>query len=314
MADSDATGKEPAAQNTKELTSQGKREVTSAEDFLTKSPLYVLTRVNGFSPPSQISLECSGECGKETTWYRVYYPTPVGGRDQDETKVADYAIHAVAYTCFLCKKETMTIIYREMEFEKRDATRFATGLTRSSSPPSTHNVLVSVMKIGQYPEPTVGIPKGVSKNLGKNATALYRKSLICRNHGFGLAAVAYMRRVVEDKTNELIEIAAKLAESHGIDSSTISKMREAADSTKYTSYEEKLNVAATVFPQSLIVGGANPLAILYGLVSEGLHGLGETDCIVIADRTKDVFEYVFEKLQAEIDNRKAFVDKVTKLV
>jgi hypothetical protein len=180
--------------------------------------------------------------------------------------------------------------------------------------PSTHKVLVGVVKIGQYPEPAVGIPKGLSKNLGKEAAGLYRKALICRNHGFGLAAVGYMRRVVEDKTNELIEIAAKLAESHNVDPAVVTKMREAADSTKYTTYEAKLEFAATVFPENLKVGGANPLSVLYGLVSKGLHGLAEPECIATADETRDVFEYVFEKLQAEVDDRKAFMDKVKKLI
>jgi hypothetical protein len=44
-----------------------------------------------------------------------------------------------------------------------------------------------------------------------SAEILYRNALICRNRGMGLAAVAYMRRLVEDKTNELISVAADYA-------------------------------------------------------------------------------------------------------
>jgi hypothetical protein len=69
------------------------------------------------------------------------------------------------------------------------------------------------MKIGQYPAPTVYVPKGLEANLGKDATALYRKALMVRNMGYGLAAVGYMRRVVEDKTNELIEVAGRVCGS-----------------------------------------------------------------------------------------------------
>jgi hypothetical protein len=50
------------------------------------------------------------------------------------------------------------------------------------------------------------------------------------------------------------------------------------------------------------------------LVSKGLHGLGEQDCIAIADKTKDIFEYVFEKLNAEVDDRRVFMEKVRKLL
>src|SRR6185312_5329500 len=108
-------------------------------------------------------------------------------------------------------KKHLTVIYRETKTETRIASSQSTGMTRT--PPSQHKVLVEVVKVGQYPEPSVKISKALSNNLGKDASELYRKALICRNNGFGLAAVGYMRRVVEDKTNELIEIAATLAES-----------------------------------------------------------------------------------------------------
>lgn len=274
-------------------SSAAKQEVKSPEAFLTKSPLYVRTRVDGFSPPQQISFECPGACGKETTWFRVYAPEVVSGQEHGTAKIPDYSIKSIAYTCFLCRKQTLLVVYREMAYEARPSATSTAGLGLMPPPPGTHNVLVSVMKIGQYPEPAVEVPKGVSKNLGKDADSLYKKALICRNHGFGLAAVGYMRRVVEDKTNELIEIAARLAESHNVDAAVVSKMREAADSTEYTTYEDKLKFAATVFPDNLKVGGANPLNVLYGLVSKGLHGLGEPECIAIADETRDVFEYVF---------------------
>ncbi len=77
------------------------------------------------------------------------------------------------------------------------------------------------MKIGQFPEPSVDLPNGLEKNLGKEAAKFYRRALICRNAEFGLGAVAYTRRVVEDKTNELIELAAQYAESYDMDEATL---------------------------------------------------------------------------------------------
>ena len=80
-----------------------------------------------------------------------------------------------------------------------------------------------------------------------------------RNNGYGLAAVSYMRRVVEDKTNELIEVAAQFEEADGVDADIVAKTRAAADpTTGYTAYEEKLRIAAAMFP-GLKVGSINPL-------------------------------------------------------
>ena len=70
---------------------------------------------------------------------------------------------------------------------------------------------------------------------------------------------------------------------------------------------------ATVFPEDLKVGSINALKILFADVSEGLHGLSKARCIGIADKIRTVFEYVFEKLKAEVDDRRAFVEKVRKL-
>jgi hypothetical protein len=292
-----------------------KTKITSAEDFLTRSPLHVVIRIDGFHPPEQISFDCN-RCGKETTWFQVYNPTALKGDTHGGGNTTpDYRIKSVAYTCFLCKKNTVTVIYREMETEERPVSRpQATGITRApGSPPAKTSVLIGVQKIGQYPSPSVTLPKALEKNLGNDAAGLYRKALICRNNGYGLAAAVYMRRVVEDKTNELIEVAAQLAELHSAGAETVAIMRAAANSKEYTPYEDKLKIAATVFPDSLKVGSINPLKTLYGLVSKGIHGLGEAECITIADQTTDVFDFIFTKLRAEVADRQSFVDKVKKL-
>jgi hypothetical protein len=187
------------------------------------------------------------------------------------------------------------------------------NLSRPMPPPPTYEAVTRVLKVGQYPALSINIPDDLGKNLGKDATDLYKKALICRNGGYGLGSIVYTRRVVEDETNELIEVAAQLAESHSVDAAIVAKMRAAAISTDYTPYEDKLKIASTVFPDSLKVGDVNPLKSLYGLVSKGIHGLSEEECLQIADQTFGVFVYIFAKLRAETADRKAFVEKVKKL-
>src|SRR5579862_7450421 len=62
--------------------------------------------------------------------------------------------------------------------------------------PPLIDVVVEVMKVGQYPKPSIEIPPALEKNLGKESADCYKRALICRNTGFGLAAAGYMRRVV----------------------------------------------------------------------------------------------------------------------
>ena len=171
--------------------------------------------------------------------------------------------------------------------------------------------LVAVQKIGQFPALSISIPKALEKNLGDAHADLYKKGLINRNEGYGLGAVSYMRRVVEDKTEELIEVVARLAEAHNIEADTVKKIRAAKE--EKTTYDEKLKIAATVLPRSLLIDGVNPLDVLYGLVSAGLHDLPEEQCIAIADEIRDVFEYTFTRLKAETEGRKNFAAKIKKL-
>jgi hypothetical protein len=132
----------------------------------------------------------------------------------------------------------------------------------------------------------------------------------CRNNGFGLGAVVYIRRIVEDKTNELIEVAAKFAESYSVDTQTVGAMRAAT--TERTTYDEKLRLAGAVLPEAVKVEGVNPLYALYDLVSQGIHGMTEDECLEVADETTEVFQYIFTKLRAEVEERRGFVEKVKK--
>ena len=116
---------------------------------------------------------------------------------------------------------------------------------------------------------------------------------------------------MEDKTEELIEVVAKLAEAHSIDAETVKKIRAA--SVGKNTYDRKLQLASTVMPRSLTPDGVNPLDVLYSLVSQGLHDLSEEDCIKVADTTREVFEFTFERLRAEVGERENFVAKVKKL-
>jgi hypothetical protein len=280
-------------------------EKITPERFIVDWPLFVKANVESFYPPEKISFHCSGTCNKERTWDRSYASATLA------QGVSDPAIESVEYHCHHCNKERLTVVYRRMEYEERVVHPRSTGISRMPPPPPTkRRVAVKFMKVGQYPQPSVAIPKGLEKGLGEDGVSLYKKALVCRNNGYGLAAAVYMRRVVEDKTNELIEVAAELAESYEVDKETIIAIRAAADSTKYTRYEDKLRIASSVFPNTLKVGSINPLQTLYGLVSEAIHGKSEAECVDIADRTKDVFEYVFTNLRAQIAERNAFIDKV----
>jgi hypothetical protein len=141
---------------------------------------------------------------------------------------------------------------------------------------------------------------------------LYKNALICRNQNFGIGALAYMRRVVENKTNELIEVIALQAASYGISPADVDKIRAAKD--EKIPYDQRLRLASEAIPNSLKPDGANPMAALYELLSVGLHARKDKECLAIADEIRDVFEYVFSRLRAEIEDRDSAIAKIRKFV
>jgi len=260
------------------------------EDFITRWPLYTPFEFPDYEHPKRISFECS-RCSKETTW-------GLAAKDWNNSN----RCFLILYQCTLCQKQTISIIYRVA----KTGQRYVTGPSGQESKYYT----LQVQKIGQYPPPSISIPKPLENNLGEHHASLYKKALINRNEGYGLGAVSYIRRVVEDKTEELIEVVAQLAEAHNIDAKTVEEIRAAK--LEKTTYDQKLRIAATVIPKSLLIDGVNPLDVLYGLVSGGLHDLTEEQCIAMADEIRGVFEYTFTRLKAETQDRKDFASKIKK--
>jgi hypothetical protein len=245
-------------------------------EFLEAAGLY---RWFSFEPhwttPQRISRECP-HCKKETTWAMrsTQYPP-------------QSSPCYLEYQCSDCEKIWVLFLLRVVS--------------------AANNAQVE--KIGQFPEPSIQTSRKLQEQLGEDID-FYRKALICRNQGYGIAALAYFRRVVEDKTSELIDTVADLAEAHGIPRDDVQKLR-AAKTEK--SYDKKLEVAATLVPTSLQIGGINPLGTLHDLLSQGMHGLSEDDCLQIAEDIRDVFEHIFTTLRTQVEDRQSFIEKAKKL-
>ena len=258
---------------------------TDRQSFIEEWPLFAKCNCENFYPPDNISRKCP-ICTKETTWSvkqrgELYGVVAISG-------------YYVQYRCVLCEKSDLAVFVR---IAKKGG----------NAPFST----LQVQKIGEYPPPSIDIPSDLEKRLVDDAV-LYKNALICRNQNFGIGALAYMRRVVENKTNELIEVIALQAASYGITPADVDKIRAAKE--EKIPYDQRLRLASEAIPSSLKPDGANPMAALYELLSVGLHARTDEECLSIADEIRDVFEYVFSRLRAEIEDRDSAITKIKKMV
>jgi hypothetical protein len=254
-------------------------EKLTIQTFVEEWPLYACAMIEGsFGWPSNISRFCES-CGKETTWPGSQVDCSASG------------IMMRRYGCLLCS-QTQVVYVVHYKYAKQGNTQ-----------------AYILQKIGQHPASSIAISRSLGAHLGESAT-MYKKALISRNQGYGIAAVAYLRRIVEDKTDELIDIVGQLARGRGLSEADIQGILAAKNQQTYS---DKLKVASEVIPATLRPGGSNPFGTLYGLLSDGLHDRTEEECLAIADEIREVFEYVFENLRTQIEDEKRFIDKMTKL-
>jgi hypothetical protein len=105
--------------------------------------------------------------------------------------------------------------------------------------------------------------------------------------------VAYLRRLVENCINDLLDLVVEAAQSDDAVAPLLNEVEEVKTDRRFS---EKIDFAAKLLPKNL-VKGANPIATLHDLTSAGLHGESDDECVEIFDRCKLAFEYVIQRLK-----------------
>jgi hypothetical protein len=160
----------------------------------------------------------------------------------------------------------------------------------------------SLVKIGQYPALTLEPPHIIAALLKGADLKFYRQALTCRNSNFGIAAVAYLRRIVENQTNALIDLISTRLSAEDPEHPLLVQV-EAVKAER--TFQEKMEFAAELLPQNLRIGGHNPVAQLYALTSQAIHHLSDEESVDVFDVCQAAFEHVVQRLkQDEIEDEK----------
>lgn len=146
---------------------------------------------------------------------------------------------------------------------------------------------MAVRKVGQSPAWSVATPPEIAVTLQGQSLEFYRRGVLCMSQGFGLGAVAYFRRVVEDATNTILGLVEEAARLEG-NTAALAAIAEAKTSRRA---DEKLKQIADALPPSLRVGGHNPLSILHDAYSRGVHAEADSECEAIALRFRASLDF-----------------------
>lgn len=160
------------------------------------------------------------------------------------------------------------------------------------------------VKVGQWPALTIEPSPSLARVLSPEDSALYKKALTNANFGYGIGAVAYFRRVLENKINELLDLIVEAAQSEKLGTDEVQRIAQIKNSHRV---EDKIHAASLILPAHLRPGGHNPLDKLYGPLSAGLHGESDDECLTIFTDAKFVLEYLFKNLTTSNEEARKYV-------
>ncbi|MGQ3277870.1 MAG: hypothetical protein ACT6WE_15090, partial [Shinella sp.] len=158
-----------------------------------------------------------------------------------------------------------------------------------------------VYKYGEIPPFGIPVANRVIRLFGGTDAKLFLKGRQCENLGYGIAAYAYYRRVVENHKNDLFKEIIKVCETVNADGNIIVELKAAMDEI---SFSKSLDLIKTALPQGLLINGHNPLSALHGALSIGLHSESDEDCLAAAAAVRLVLTDLVEKIALlKQDNR-----------
>ena len=103
-----------------------------------------------------------------------------------------------------------------------------------------------------------------------------------------------------------MDLIAENHEKSGIDLSELPTVKSRRG-------EEKIAYVPRILPDRLKQGGHDPLDLLYGLFSAGLHGNTDEECVENFDKAVYVFEYFFRNLGQANEEAKTYSERLGSL-
>jgi hypothetical protein len=259
------------------LADSAESERARLGEYLANGALYshfrIAETVTFSDLPKTIQLHCVGTCGKVQSFGRIA-----------DSRTSDRGWALIArYCCRNCQKQSQAYFYVWNDN--------------------------GFWKMGQTPPLRESIDPVLRNGLGKSF-ALYQKAIRSRNFGFGIGSVSYLRRIVEDATDQLMD----LLKDDKWDAWSEVQRNEFDNARKTYRYSQKIEFAAEkILPQAIFANGRDSFSALHDVTSSGLHSKTEDECIAIFDRCNLIFTRTFQILYEHKRERDEFAAQLLAL-
>jgi hypothetical protein len=147
-------------------------------------------------------------------------------------------------------------------------------------------------KFGERPQYGPPTPARLTRLFGKDRE-IFLKGRQCENHGLGIGAFTYYRRVVESHKDQILGEIIRVAKKIGAPPEMVKVLE---DAQKEIQFSKALVSVKNAMPQVLLVNGHNPLTLLHRALSVGVHELSDEQCLQIAHDIRVVLVELAERL------------------
>lgn len=212
---------------------------------------------------------------------------PYGGGAGKAFKALTSGTSYFEFTCVSCRKQRHEYLVEQIVTESE----------------------IKLQKYGELPRKKLDRDKVLQKFFSDDSE-YYEKSVVCLSYGFGVAAFAYMRRIVENNIDKLLDMIQEDNNSTDGNSVVISALEELK---KQSPMSDKISVANKALPTYLQPDGSNPLGRLYQILSEGVHSLSDSECLERANKIQNCLKYLISELGTRKANRTKFKSMVRSL-
>ncbi|SKC49200.1 hypothetical protein [Pseudoxanthomonas indica] len=114
---------------------------------------------------------------------------------------------------------------------------------------------------------------------------LYVKGRQCETQGLGIAAFSYYRRVIENQRHRIFDEIIRVLSSVSPGHPAIADLQAARAARQFAQSVEAIKHA---LPDSLMIAGRDPLRLLHGALSVGIHALSDEECLERATAIRTV--------------------------